>query len=202
MEYIQGRAAESTFRLALSGVAAPGILFGDVTVRIRKEGDSALAVKTLVTEDWLDLGFGIYAISWSAVELDTLGDFAFFLTGAGFDAHFENFKVAPAPLALLASPEVCVITGNVVDLAGRSMADQTQSMNVTFRVSRLPQLVGGTSLVTSGIIRTSPDAYGNFSVALIRGASVLVEIDALGLKQAIEIPDQSSAALVDLLPPI
>ena len=60
----------------------------------------------------------------------------------------------------------------------------------------------GPSLIDGSLLRTTPDAFGNFSVVLLRGKKVIVEIERSGIKQTITVPEQATANLVDLLPPI
>ena len=47
-----------------------------------------------------------------------------------------------------------------------------------------------------------PDAYGNFSVQLLRYAEVIVEIKRLGINYKFTVPNQATAPLLGLLPPI
>jgi hypothetical protein len=56
-----------------------GITYGNVTVYIQKE-DGAQSEKTLASEDWTERGHGIYDISFTAAELNTLGLFKYQVT--------------------------------------------------------------------------------------------------------------------------
>ena len=61
-----------------------GIAYTVVTVEYVKEGDSSFTEKTLASEDWVELGNGIYNVSFTAAELDTKGKFIWNVKGTGF----------------------------------------------------------------------------------------------------------------------
>lgn len=163
---------------------------------------AALAPRVIVTEDWSELGGGYYLLRFTEDDLTDIGKFAYRLTSVGIVPIYGAFDVDPAPLSFLASPAVCIVSGNVLDLSGKAPADQNQSMLISFRTTRVPQQVSGLSLLSARLITTTTDAYGNFSVALLRNAEAIFEADSLGLKQQITVPDQETANIIDLLPPI
>jgi len=92
---------------------------------------------------------------------------------------------------------VCILSGTLVDIGGAPMV----STEVVFRPPHVPYYAGH-ALVGAGLIRTITDAFGNFSVRLLRDTTVLVEIEQVGIRYHINIPDSATAELVDLLPPI
>lgn len=201
MKY-QGQLAQVAIRLFDTlGVPVTGVLYSAVTAKIWKAGTLGFVPKTLASADWLELGYGIYIINFSPTDMNTLSTFAYYLTGAGFVPYWNTFDVTPAPLSLLANTPLCVVTGNVVDLGGQSFSDQNQNLVISFRIANVPQSVGGTSIVSSKLLTTTTDAFGNFSVAILQGAVVIVEIAPLGLRQKITIPATTSATLLSLLPP-
>ena len=53
------------------------IVFDDASliIRYRKEGETSFTVKTIVTEDWINVGEGWYDIRFTASELDTKKNF-------------------------------------------------------------------------------------------------------------------------------
>lgn len=61
-----------------------GVAYTAVTVEYAKEGDSSFTEKTLASEDWDEIGNGIYNISFTAAELDTKGKFIFNVKGTGY----------------------------------------------------------------------------------------------------------------------
>lgn len=202
MSKYQGQVANVAVRL-LDGSGNPvtGVLYSGVTVKYAKAGATSFSTKVLASADWTELGYGIYVLNFSPTDMSTLGTFVYYLSGSGFVANWSTFDVSPVPLSLLANTPLCVVSGNVVDLGGQAYSDQSQNLVISFRVASVPQQVGGTSIVSSKLLTTTTDAYGNFSVAILQGAIVIVEIDPLGIRQKITIPAQTSATLLSLLPP-
>ena len=197
MGAVVNRPWSTTVRLTLSGAPVAGVPVGALTLKVWKPGETVFLPRTLAAPEWVEIGDGFYAILWTDDDMDTLGEFRFFLTGAPFDPVTGAFDVEPAPFETLASPAVCVISGNVFDLGGQPV----QNVALVFRPLKLPSVIN-TSFVATGLIRATPDAYGNFSVALLRKASVLVELEPAGLRAQFTVPDQETALLVDVIPPI
>ncbi|MCJ7520993.1 MAG: hypothetical protein MUP21_02050 [Dehalococcoidia bacterium] len=191
-----GQQKDLTFQLLLGATPVDDVLYSDVTLDIRKNGDPAFANRVLLTEEWVNLGGGYYALRFLADDYDRLGDFRYRLIGLAFDTLSGSFDIDPAPISYLAQAPSCIVSGNIVDIGGVGMRLQP----ITFRPRFVPAL-SGLSLIASGLIQTGTDAVGNFSVALIRGSKVLVEIQAAAIRYEITIPDASSANLLDLLPP-
>lgn len=176
--------------------AALGVGFDEVSVYYSKNGDD-FELKTLAIEDWSELGNGYYTLRWNALDMDTLGEFSFrVVCPYANEDYFEKFDVVPAPFGVDAQAPICVVTGNLIDIGG----DPSSNCQVIFRPQYVPG-VAGYSLISSEIIRTYPDAFGNFAVKLLRSAQVLVEIEKAGIKYLITVPDAPSATLIDLLPP-
>ncbi|MGH7194141.1 MAG: hypothetical protein ACREJM_11530, partial [Candidatus Saccharimonadales bacterium] len=162
---------------------------------------AALAAKVLATGDWFEIGGGAYLMRFAATELTQVGKLAFSVINTLWAPVYDATDVDPAPLSFLASPATCIITGNIVDLAGRALSDQNQSLTISFRISSVPQQVGNQSIISTRLITTTTDVFGNFSVALLRNAQVVMEADPLGLKQQFTVPDQDSATILSVLPP-
>ena len=51
------------------------------------------------------------------------------------------------------------------------------------------------------MIKTVTDAYGKFSVSLVRNAIVIVTIERAAVRNQVTIPDAPTADLLNLLPP-
>lgn len=194
----QGQTLQKIVKLTLSGTPATGILYSAVTMNYWRSGDLTLTSTSILTANWLELGGGLYALTIPATVLNVLGSFYFNLSGVGFDLYEEQFQVVPTPLQMIAQNNECIITGNLVDVTGLPTLGTQQ---VIFRVAQLPNKIGA-SLLSSTRIITNPDAYGNFSVAFIQGATLIVEIPQAGISAQIVVPMQPSALLTDLLPPI
>lgn len=193
----QGRVWETNLVLLSSGTPATGLTFSDLTVQYRKMGDTSLTTKTLVAEDFVEIGGGLYVLKWSEEDMNTLGSFYFTITGAGFDGVTREIEIFAATVGSLISPTSCIITGNISDLGG----DPGQGAEVMFRLAKRPS-ANTNAFILAEPVRTNPDVYGTFSVVLVRGVKVVVEIPKAGLRHLIEVPDQESANLIDLLPPI
>lgn len=195
---IQGRTWESNVILLLSGVPVTGVLPSNVTVKYRRVGDTTLQTKAMSSANWLEVGNGLYTIKWATTETQAVGPFLFQLSsGAVFDSFYDEFDVLPYPVGAVLSPTKCIVTGNIVDIGG----NPDQDLQVKFRIAKYPATYQG-AIAGGKPIYTTADPLGAFSVALIRGAIVIVSIEQAGLKQQFTVPDQDSAALLDLLPPI
>ena len=175
---------------------ALGITYDMVSVTVSKDGNDF--VEKIVTEDgWKDLGGGYYSLLYTEADLDTVGElFAIIDIPSLGVGVWDNFDVDPVPFHLDNDSPVCVVSGSIVDIGGES-----QPTGIDFRPRTIP-VIAGRSLVSANLIHTTTDAYGNFSVKLLRRAKVLVEIESAGIRYLIDVPDLPSASLIDLLPPI
>lgn len=192
-----GKPKDITVRLLAGGSPVSGVTVDEVIFKLRKNGETAFSTRTLLESEWLDLEQGYYAICLTADDLDVLGDLRYSLSGADFDPVTEAFDVDPAPIAYETAAPQCIVSGNIVDIGGEPL----QQTRVFFQPKNVPGKTGG-SLIASGSVNLLTDHSGNFSAKLIRESSVLVIIPDAGIKVLIEVPDASSANLIDLLPPI
>jgi len=176
---------------------ALGVTYDMVAVTASKDG-GAFSPKTVTEDGWRDLGDGYYSLLWNESDMDTLGEYYWVLAipSIGIAAN-GAFDVDPEPLTTDANSPTCIVTGNIVDIGGNPLAVNT----LNFRPRHVPG-VAGPSIIASGHIVTMTDAFGNFSVKLLRSAVVLVEIENAGIRHIIIVPDLPSASLIDLLPPI
>lgn len=193
----QGIGYETTVRLMDGSTPVTGILPGDVTVKIRKTGDILFTEKVMNADSWVELENGFYILRWNASDMSEIGSFFWSIAGAGFDFQAYEFQVSPYPVMPAMTPATCVVSGNMVDLGGTPEA----FADIVFRPIKLPTEANGI-LITGRPIRTKPNAYGSFSVSLIRGMQAIVDIEWVGIKTQIIIPDAATANLIDLLPPI
>lgn len=83
--YIQASQIEKTLYLTFNDSPVPGILFSQVTVELKKQGQLAFIPKVMTTNDWVDLGGGLYSLILSEQDTDTLGTLVYRVTGAGFN---------------------------------------------------------------------------------------------------------------------
>lgn len=54
-----------------------GVAFGDVTLKYKKEGDSAWTTFSLTTNDWIEIDDGVYEVVFTAAMLNTVGSFIY-----------------------------------------------------------------------------------------------------------------------------
>lgn len=196
MIVLQGRTWKVFISLSSSGVPVTGVLPGDVTYAFMRQADTSLQTKTLTATEWAEVGNGLYTLVISSDETAQIGGLYLSLAGGSFDAVTLNADVHPNPVSPV-EPEKCVVSGNILDVGG----NPERNLDVRFRIVKLPATTSA-ALIGGGPIHTRPDAYGTFSAALLRGAIVLVEIPGAALRHQITIPDQETASLLDLLPPI
>lgn len=198
IDAFQSTPIETVVRLQNGGSPETGVTFDNVTVKYRKAGDTgALTTKTMTVDDWIEIENGYYAVLWSATDMNTLGNFFYQVTEVSSDPVTDQFSIGPQPITLLAQIDTCIVSGNIATIGG----DPALGRAVTFRLAVSPKAVGA-SIVSGEPIKTTPDFAGNFSIALLRNATIIVEIERAGIRHQIDIPDQETANLLDLLPPI
>jgi len=174
-----------------------GKIFSDVTVQFWKPGALAYQLKVVDVNTWSELSDGLYLLTMTGAELSEWGEYVIKITGVGFITSLTHLNVAMAPVGLNAKPSLCIVSGNIATLGGNPDRD----MFVGFRPVNFPSRAG-VSLITSSYIETRTDAMGNFSVNLVRGETVVVEIPKAGVKLQFVVPDQETALLLNLLPPM
>ena len=190
----QNQSTEVIVKATLGGVPVTGLLSSNFTLKYWKNGASSFTVfTTTITE----IGYGNYKILIPSTLVDTLGDWLLRVEGSLFDTFELKYSVESAPTSILASPSLCIVSGNIIDIGGEASLNKA----ITCRIVNVPKK-SGTSLVSVDRLSTVPDALGNFSFALIRGITVVIEIPSTGIRQQILVPNASSAQLIDLLPPI
>lgn len=201
MSYIQASVASRTVYVTLADVPATGVQYTDVVVQVKKQGQNAFTTKTLLLSEWVELAAGIYSISFSASDTDTVGDFTYTLTSTFFDnIAYDEFTIVPPPPASTPAvlPAQCVISGNIATIMATPPTQEP--LKIVFWPPQFPAKFAQT-ILTAQAVYTFADAYGNFSVALVRKSTVIVEIKRCGIRCQIVIPDSPTANLLDLLPP-
>jgi hypothetical protein len=192
MAYV-GQSHESIFLLPTSGLEAT-----DLYVQYKKQG-GILSTKILQEDDIEEFLPGHYKLLWSPDEMSTYGTFFFKVSGPNpEDVYEETFTILLLPTTPIPLPTLCVVTGSIIDLGGSSAPEAAE---IIFRVAKYPSKAGE-SLILGTPIRTIPNAYGEFSIGLIRGKTVIVSSLWAGLKAQFVVPDAPTAKLIDLIPPI
>ena len=108
------------------------------------------------------------------------------------NATVVNESIAPIKL-----PETCIIKGSLSDLMGNGPKDT----EITFHVVHIPTRKNS-SIITGKPFTTVPDINGNFTIALVKGTTVMCTIPSAGIKNQFKVPEQDTANLIDLLPEI
>jgi hypothetical protein len=93
----------------------------------------------------------------------------------------------------------CIITGEVLNLDGTPNSDvQIKAWVDSTCMDQGGQLVGEAG-VTSKQIDAFTEDDGTFSITLLRGAKVRIEIEAIHLRKYILVPDAETALFSDLV---
>lgn len=202
MAYLQASTINRTVYVTLADVPAIGVLYTDIVVQIKKSGQTNFTTKTLAPADWVDLGIpGVYALVFSASDSDTVGDFTYVLTSTLFDnLVYDEFTIEPPPPASTPAvlPQQCVVSGNLATIM--ATAPSGEPLKIVFYPPQFPAKYAQT-ILTAQAAWTFADAYGNFSLSLVRKSTVIVEIKRCGIRAQIVIPDSPTANLLDLLAP-
>lgn len=180
------------------GVPVSTLAYTDLTVRTWNTKQTVMQPLTLALADLVNLGSGMYVIKIDKSLYPNVGEFALEVKGSLIADTLQVYPVDPTPLSFLQSPSVCVVSGNIMEITGQASSNREE---VSFRISKLPSSVSG-SLVTSERMIVYPDAYGNFSVQLLRFSEIIVEIKRAGINYKFTVPNQATAPLLGLIPPI
>lgn len=163
---------------------------------LRTATDTSLTLRVFPANSTIEVGGGYYIITIPLPETAATGLVAYQFSAASAVPVYGAFYVEPAPVALTAAPQMCLLTGNVVEIGGYL----TSPVMITCKTSSVPALVGGTSLLSTHRAVTWTDALGNFSISLLRGATVSIEILDCGIKGQFIVPAQQTASLPTLIP--
>jgi hypothetical protein len=198
MDVLQGRPWKIFVNMKdISGDPVTGILSAEVVLRYMRQNDAVMQSKTPASTDWVETTTpGVYSVLLSSDDTSQLGGLYVSAEAPTCRPFTQVFSVLPNSVASV-QPGKCLIVGNIVDIGG----NPERNVSVRFRIVKLPATVGN-AVIGGDPIHTQPDAFGAFSALLIRGAVVLVEIPGAALKHQITVPDQETANLVDILPPI
>jgi hypothetical protein len=131
--------------------------------------------------------------------MDTAGNFVFRVLSPLVDnLVYDEFTIESASAGAGGStgmPDKCLVTGSLSNLMGQS----PQRLKVTFIPIDVPARYGQ-RILAADAVWTYPDHLGNFGVELVRGATMIVEIERTALRHQIVVPDQASVNLISLLP--
>lgn len=96
---------------------------------------------------------------------------------------------------ITATGAICVLEGIVTDLQGVRLPD----VEVTAKLVSFPHKQGTMSQVSLGPVSTLSGSDGRFSLPLLQGALVQLEVPAVGFAKNITVPAKSFEFITDLL---
>jgi hypothetical protein len=79
-----------------------GVVFGDVTCTYSTNG-AALGTLVVTTDNWTEIGQGLYTLDFTAGEIDTLGWFTYLVTGVGAKQYNNTVKVVKTGQVLVSA---------------------------------------------------------------------------------------------------
>lgn len=96
-------------------------------------------------------------------------------------------------------PSICTVSGTIYNLDGSiAVGVPVKATVVSAATTQSGQLFGGSG-ITSTAIEAVTDATGTFSLDLVQGAKVLLEIPGINLKKTIDVPPTSTADFSSLI---
>lgn len=183
--------------LSKNGLPVEGLAFGDVTAQFLKQGGS-FASKTLTALNFAEKGEGVYTITFTTSELNTLGVFVVVVQGADIDQSTTTANIVAAAAATVVPPtaQVCNLFGHVVTPAG----DPKQNVAVTAMIYGHPSIEQYSLAVADDAITTVTDANGYFQFNVLRLAEIEVFIPDVDYRRRLTVPNQASANLLTEVP--
>lgn len=179
-----------------SNVPVTGLIFSDVTCKYAKYGDSGLTTKTLTNINFLEIGAGVYTITFTTTELNTIGAFVWIVTGASIQQSYNlaNIEVAANATSPIVT-QTCVISGYVVNAKGAPVVDTV--------IYARP--LGSPTIQTSFGISTNfeqakTNSYGQFFLELVRLLDVEIFIPEINYRRQLTVPNSASADLFTGIP--
>lgn len=139
---------------------------------------------------------GLYRFSFVHAEDSTASELFFVrFVNLGGNALTQDSTVAFGPLRTATALSLCNLYGSIVDINGDPDGQKP------VRLSILPNTIlttGAKSGISVDRVDTFTDENGDFSVDLIRGLTVRLQMPSIGYDRKIVIPDASSVNFADL----
>jgi hypothetical protein len=209
IEVEQGTVTWLPFLANDTGTGDPrtGVTYNQIDVSYKKYGDSVFSVKTLVGPgtDYRENGSGVYEISFSATELNTVGTFLYVINSNGAlpDPALRQYvgqafivdsaSYTPGQITL----DTNILTGNLVDLTGNPISNASVSAQVLSAPSIMgtnPNIGG----VTTSIISAETDNSGFFALEVIQEAVVSITIPRVNYYRTLTVPANTTDNLFEL----
>jgi hypothetical protein len=114
-----------------SGVPVTGKVFGDITCKYQKHGETGLTSKTIDGTNWTEIGQGKYEIDFTAGELDTLKDFTYLVTEAG-SIQFNGLVEIVSDTNTDLGGKIDVIDANITSLLAKNQFKVDEFQTYTY----------------------------------------------------------------------
>lgn len=181
--------------MTLDSAAVTGLTDADVTCLYRKEGAGTFTSKTLDGSNFVEIGNGVYTVTFTEAELDTIGPFVIVITGADIDQSTTLIQVFAAEDDLTnVSLDTCVISGHVFDVAGKPV----KNVAVSCKVLGLPSIEQSVAAVTNTLLSAKTAENGEFFIEVVRLADVEFYIPAVNYRRRLVVPNTASINLFDI----
>lgn len=177
-------------------LGAQGISSVDVALSYKKPSETSFTSYDLDDSNFQEAELGYYNIKVDKAVLDLLGTYLFRVEAYEIDEVIEKESL-PLPLSSNPAPDVCIVTGNIRNISGN--AETFSNIAIVVSPRRLP-IIADSNLVMGKKITARADYDGFFSIPVIKGATVIFEIEEVGLRFQVVIPEQSTARIEDLIP--
>ena len=168
----------------------------DLQLFVKKPKSLSFEEIILESGDFQEAEDGFYNFKIKQEITSETGTYIFRVEGYELAEYFER-EALPQPLSSTPAPGVCVVTGNVRNVSG-SMQAYKNSI-ITAQPIKLPAEVSG-SLILGSKVHTYADHEGFFSLPLVIGMTVIIEIPDAGVRFQAIVPDQETIRLEDLQP--
>lgn len=192
-ETIQSQPAAFTVVLTYEHDNSPvtTAVYTDLVVKYSKFGGSSLEVQLDGT--LTHLGEGIYKLSFTSDQLDTLGNFVFVVDG-GSTLDPTPIRPVISQVVVIAEDDppsvppvtlpTCTLTGTILDLGNSPMVNTP----VVVKIIDVPTLLVSAGISDTSIAaRTNVDGY--FSVIVVQGAKIDVSIPEMNYRRKFIVPD-------------
>jgi len=192
---LQSTASSVTVYLELTGGGpATGLTFADVSVDLKKEGEGSWSAKALDGTNFTEVGGGTYQIGLTITDTDTLGTLYIRTSGASIKTTLTSAFIAESvptsPSASLVIPTTAMF-GYVVGADGASIAGAA----VSARILASPSVgisAGEGYVQTEGLVTTTTDSSGFFTMELVTGAQVDFFIPSANYRRTFTVPSSST----------
>jgi hypothetical protein len=115
------------------------------------------------------------------------------LVNTGAHAMLEYQDLAFGPLGSAVPPVMCAIQGTLFGMGGGPL------VNAMVRATLVPTFTDRLGRgIEEALIETFSDATGSFSLAVVQGAVIRLEIDAIGYDRRVTVPASSSVVFTTL----